>query len=100
MYHKEGGWPSNVDPTEVAETTKYKKKIEKDPGFGQSTKDMMGVIERCVKQNNQIDMFEEYFENEISDHVVENLSTKTIMLFKDHSEICKRAVSEISWHPE
>jgi len=45
-------------------------------------------------------MFEEYFENEISDHVVENLSTKTIMLFKDHSEVCKRSVSELSWHPE
>lgn len=45
-------------------------------------------------------MFEEYFENEISEHVVENLSTKTIMLFKDHSEICKRSVTELSWHPE
>lgn len=45
-------------------------------------------------------MFEEYFENEISEHIVENLSTKTIMLFKDHSEICKRSVTELSWHPE
>lgn len=45
-------------------------------------------------------MFEEYFENEASEHVVENITTKTIMLFKDHSEICRRAVSKISWHPE
>jgi len=33
MYHKEGGWPSNVDPTELAETNKYRKKIDKDPAF-------------------------------------------------------------------
>lgn len=45
-------------------------------------------------------MYEEYFENEISDHVVENLSTKTIMLFKDHVVTTKRTVSELSWHPE
>lgn len=45
-------------------------------------------------------MFEEYFENELSEHIVENLSTKTIMLFKDHSEICERSVTELSWHPE
>ena len=35
-----------------------------------------------------------------NDDVVENLSSKTLMLFKDDSEICKRAVSEISWYPE
>lgn len=33
-------------------------------------------------KNNQIDMFEEYFVNEESDHIVENISTKTLMLFK------------------
>jgi dynein intermediate chain 2, axonemal len=33
-------------------------------------------------KNNQIDMFEEYFVNEESEHIVENISTKTLMLFK------------------
>lgn len=46
-------------------------------------------------------MFEEYFANETSEHVVENLSSKTLMLFKDDS---KRSVSGISWqtdgHPQ
>jgi len=52
-------------------------------------------------QNNQINLFEEYFENEYSDHIVENLNSKTLMLFKDDaSDDCKRSVSEISWHPE
>jgi hypothetical protein len=33
-------------------------------------------------RNNQIDMFQEYFIGEESDHVVENISTKTLMLLK------------------
>jgi dynein intermediate chain 2 len=40
------------------------------------------IAERTMLKNNQIDMFEEYFVNEESDHVVENISTKTLMLFK------------------
>jgi len=45
-------------------------------------------------------LLEEYFDGETSEHVVENLSSKTLMLFKDEKELCKRSVSEISWHPE
>lgn len=33
MYHREGGWPYNVDPTEQSDTAKYRKKIDKDPAF-------------------------------------------------------------------
>jgi len=44
-------------------------------------------------------MFEEYFAGEKVDHSTENLSTKTLMLFKDPAE-SKRSVCKISWHPE
>lgn len=45
-------------------------------------------------------MFEEYFVGEESEHITENISTKTLMLFKDNPGICKRGVSEVSWHAE
>ena len=32
--------------------------------------------------------------------MVENISTKTLMLFKDPADVCKRSVSELSWHVE
>lgn len=40
--------------------------------------------------------------DEESEHFVENISIKTLMLFKDkdHNENKPRAVSEISWYPE
>ena len=39
------------------------------------------------------DLFEEYFQNEVAEHHVENLSSKTLMLFKDEPKEHKRAVS-------
>lgn len=100
MSHKEGGWPHPIDPSETQETAKHRKKIEKDPNFANAIKELSGTVQKCVYQNNQIDLFEEYFEDEVSEHIVETLSTKTLMLFKDQNDVCKRSVSEISWHPE
>ncbi len=44
-------------------------------------------------------MFEEYFNGEQPEHLSENISTKTVMLFKDPNQI-KRAVTKIAWHPD
>lgn len=99
MYHKEGGWPFGIDPTEPEMTTKWRKKTEKEPVFVGAVKNLVSNTERCISQNNQIDLFEEYFYKEEAEKFVENLSTKTLMLFKDPGPI-KRSVSKISWHPE
>jgi dynein intermediate chain 2, axonemal len=82
MFHKEGGWPETIDPTEPQQYARFMKKIDKDQGFATQVKGLCEVAERCMLKNNQIDMFEEYFVNEESDHIVENISTKTLMLFK------------------
>lgn len=58
------------------------KKVDKDQNFAQQVKSLCEVAERVMLKNNQIDMFEEYFVNEESEHIVENISTKTLMLFK------------------
>lgn len=82
MWHREGGWPDTVDPTEPQQYARFMKKVDKDQGFAQQVKALCEIAERTMLKNNQIDMFEEYFVNEESDHVVENISTKTLMLFK------------------
>jgi len=101
MYHQEGGWPSGMDPTDPQMTTKWKKKIEKDTAFTGAVKGLCDTIEECISQNNQIDLFEEYFYNEEPEHFVESLSTKTLILFKDpEGANIKRSVGKISWYPE
>lgn len=44
-------------------------------------------------------MFEEYFAGEQAEHSVEQINTKTLMIFKDPNEF-KRAATKIAWHPD
>jgi dynein intermediate chain 2 len=76
------------------------KKVDRDQGFAAQVKTLCDLAQKCMQKNNQIDMYEEYFLNEESEHVAENLSLKTLMLFKygfllcrDPPGICKRTVS-------
>lgn len=99
MIHIEGGWPKEVDSTEVPETTKWKKRLEKDPAFLQAVKALTKQTNMCLDQNNTIDLFEHYFHAEEPDHLPESLTMKTVALFKDPSDE-KRSVTKICWHPE
>ena len=36
--HTEGGWPKDVDPTDVEHTIRYRKKIEKDEEYIRAVK--------------------------------------------------------------
>jgi dynein intermediate chain 2 len=52
------------------------------------------------KRNNQIDMYEEYFEDEDAEYNVQKMEIKTMKLFKDKNKGIKRAVNNLSWHPD
>ena len=101
MKHIEGGWPEGIDPTEPSEVARYAKKMERDPtiGFSQAVRETSKVAIDCIRQNNEIDQFEEYFPGETPDHQSETISTKTLMLFKDPNPE-KRAITKITWHPD
>lgn len=66
MKHVVGGWPKEYDPEEPTEVAKYMKKLKKDANLGylQATKDLSVGAKQCIVQNNEIDMFEEYFADE------------------------------------
>lgn len=99
MKHQEGGWPKEVDYTEEHDTVKWRTRQLKDPLLSTAVKELAVLTDRAIKQNNQIDMFEEYFLGENVDHSTETLSTKTLMLFKDPNDV-KRSVNKIAWNPE
>lgn len=99
MKHQEGGWPVEVDYTDEHDTTKWRTKTLKKEELAQAVKELADLTHKVIRQNNQIDMFEEYFLGEAVDHSTETLSTKTLMLFKDPNEI-KRSVNKVAWNPE
>lgn len=69
VAHYEGGWPAEIDPTDSKEKKKFiKKKLEKNAEnqdkLTPCVKKMIETIESIISINNQIDMFEEYFEHD------------------------------------
>ena len=80
MTHSVGGWPAQFDHTEPTEVQKYMRRLLKEPvlGYGAATKDLVSGATRCIRQNNQLDIFEEYFDGEEPEHMSEPISTKPL----------------------
>ncbi len=78
VNHVEGGWPKDVDTETEDAKERYRKKVEK----GQSDKDGTGgtasmgdnlkvlgpLVDRCLRQNSTIDIYEEYFDGSTVEH--------------------------------
>ena len=88
-----------MDPTEIEHVMRYRKKVEKDEEYIKSIAGMIGEVEELVKQNNAVDIYEEYFAGSVADHSTEQPYAKTLTVFRDPSPI-KRAASYISWSPD
>ena len=57
-------------------------------------------MEHYLRQNNAIDIYEEYFSNYKSTKVAsDSPSAKTISVFRDPNAM-KRTVTHISWYPD
>ena len=82
MYHQEGGWPKDVDPTEKEQTTRYRKKVEKDEEYIRQIKSLGDSVEHSIMQNNAVDIYQEYFSGEYADHSSDPPSAKTLSVFK------------------
>lgn len=82
MQHKEGGWPKEINTEEFEDKKRYLKKIEMNDTFNEIVTGLTKKVESRVKQNNSINMFEEYFANQTDDHSAEPPSAKTITIFR------------------
>ena len=56
-------------------------------------------VEDLVRQNNAVDIYEEYFHGSGGDHSSEQPYAKTLTVFRDPCAI-KRGASYISWNPD
>ncbi|KAM9597379.1 dynein axonemal intermediate chain 2 [Trichechus inunguis] len=100
VNHIEGGWPKDVNPLELEQTIRFRKKVEKDENYINTITQLGSIMEHCIKQNNAIDIYEEYFDDEDPVEVTDEApSAKTINVFRDPQDI-KRAATHLSWHPD
>ncbi|XP_047403737.1 dynein axonemal intermediate chain 2 isoform X2 [Sciurus carolinensis] len=100
VNHVEGGWPKDVNPLELEQTIRFRKKVEKDENYINAIMQLGSIMEHCIKQNNAIDIYQEYFDDEEEVEVTEEApSAKTINVFRDPQDI-KRTATHVSWHPD
>lgn len=99
INHTEGGWPKDVNPQELEQVTRYRKKVEKDEMYIQTIQNLGNVMEHCICQNNAIDIYEDYFVDVAVNEVDETPSAKTINVFRDPNDV-KRTATHISWYPD
>ncbi len=102
MRHFEGGWPENVDGTEAEQVDRYLKKANKDNVFKKTVQGLGAKIEGAVRQNNTVDIYEEYFVGASAPSLElssEPPSAKGVAVFRDPAPV-KRTATGVNWHPE
>ena len=58
-------------------------------------------MEQCIRQNNAVDIYEDYFETVDDSTQCEKPEAKTVHVFRDPTQTqYKRPVSAISWCPD
>ncbi|XP_063716871.1 dynein intermediate chain 3, ciliary-like [Symsagittifera roscoffensis] len=99
INHTEGGWPKDVNPHEIEQVQRFRKKVEKEESYVQTITGLSTGMEHFIKQNNGIDIYEKYFQEFDFDTSEEPPGAKMINVFCDPNEI-KRTASNLSWYPD
>uniref|UniRef100_A0A8C5ID73 DNAI2 protein n=1 Tax=Junco hyemalis TaxID=40217 RepID=A0A8C5ID73_JUNHY len=100
VNHVEGGWPKHVDPKNQELTTRYREEVEREEVYTKTIQRLGFVVEHYIRQNNTIDIYEEYFEEEEEeDEDEEHPSAKIICVIRDPNNP-RRMCTHLSWHPD
>jgi dynein intermediate chain 2 len=68
---------------------RYRKKAEKDDEYKGAVRALGPIIARCMKQNNTIDIYQQYFDGKNVDHSSEPPSAKGLAVFRDPNDVCE-----------
>ena len=117
MYHNEGGWRPDINHTDSNQLMRWRRKIEKDDHYvTQMTKTgnvsrgncqlvlavwllrafLFQMMESCIKQNNGIDIYIEYFEDVDEGTECEAPQTKTVGIMRPTQFIWLKKVCQDS----
>ncbi|CRG95765.1 dynein-associated protein, putative [Plasmodium gallinaceum] len=95
FYHNEGGWTKDIDISEHQNKIKYIKRLEKDINLINSLKILMNETTKIINKNNSINIYEEYFKNDLQNE--EDFRIKSILIIKDKMRKYQRFITSIKW---
>lgn len=99
INHTEGGWPKDVSLSDPEQTTRYRRKIEKDELFITQAMALSKPMEHCIFQNNAINIYETFFEDLEPAPLLDPCSSRTLNVYRDPCPE-KRPVTHLSWSPD
>jgi dynein axonemal intermediate chain 2 len=99
LQHTQGAWPKEVKTAERQDKERFVRRIENLKEYQNAVRHLTAVVENTIKQNNTLDLYEEYFTNLPDTVSSEPPAAKTVSVFRDPNEQ-KRAATQISWHPD
>lgn len=99
ICHTEGGWPKDICFNDAEQTTRYRRKIEKDDLFITQVMGLTKPMEHCIYQNNAINIYETFFENLEPAPLLDPCSSRTINVYRDPCNP-ERPVTHLSWSPD
>ncbi|CAD2093393.1 dynein-associated protein, putative [Plasmodium vinckei brucechwatti] len=95
FYHSEGGWTKDIDISEHQNKLKYIKRLDKDINLINSLKYLMNETTKIINKNNCINIYEEYFKDDIKNE--EHFKIKSLLVIKDKLRKYNRFVTSIKW---
>lgn len=99
ILHTEGGWPKDISIQDPEQTTRYRRKIEKDELFINQVMSLTKPMEHCIFQNNAINIYEKFFQDLEPAPLLDPCSFRTLSVYRDPC-IRKRPVTHLSWSPD
>lgn len=99
INHTEGGWPKDICLQDPEQTTRYRRKIEKDELFINQVMGLTKPMEHCIYQNNAINIYEKFFEALEPAPLLDPCTSRTINVYRDPCQR-NRPVTHLSWSPD
>uniref|UniRef100_A0A3Q3GGK1 Dynein axonemal intermediate chain 2 n=1 Tax=Labrus bergylta TaxID=56723 RepID=A0A3Q3GGK1_9LABR len=100
INHVEGGWPKDINPHEMEQTIRFRKKVEKDELYVTSVVQLGQGMEHCIRQNNAVDIYQEYLEEEEEEEEENQVAPSIASTQNVYPNELKRTVTGLSWHPD
>lgn len=98
LLHSEGGWPKDVNALDEEQTTRLRKKIERDDSWGIQVMDLCKRATAAISQNSAVNIYEDYFNDMDTLNIHDTYTARSINTFHDPKHP-GRIITNIDWSP-
>ncbi|XP_018351599.1 PREDICTED: dynein intermediate chain 3, ciliary-like [Trachymyrmex septentrionalis] len=98
MLHLEGGWPKEINVKDDEAVLRFRRRVMRDEYWAPKMKNLTNPMERCILQNNIINIYEHYFDDMESTAQVLSRDMRTLNMYADPQPIV-RPINHLSWSP-